>query len=121
MTDQISKKAGYMRDLIARIGTDNDLSESELERETMLLLEWIRFFQHERLIHLIVTVLFAILTFGSFATLMITQFLPIIAVFVLFMILLVPYIFHYYQLENGVQKLYGLYEELVTARGMRHG
>ncbi len=121
MADQISKKADHVRDVIARVRTDKDLSDREIDCEVMLFLEWIRFFQHERLIHLIVTVLFAILTLGSFATFLLTQFLPIIVLFILFLLLLVPYIFHYYRLENGVQKLYGLYEELVTARGERHG
>lgn len=121
MADQISKKADHARDLIAQIRSNKDLSERDLNREVLLLLEWIRFFQHERLIHLIVTVLFAILTFGSFSIFLLTQFFPIIAVFILFMALFIPYIFHYYRLENGVQKLYDLYEELVTAKEERYG
>ena len=31
---------------------------------------------------------------------------------VLFLVLLIPYIFHYYRLENGVQKLYEYYDKL---------
>jgi Ca2+/Na+ antiporter len=87
-----------------------------LEREICSLWEWILFFQHERLIHLLVTILFALLTFGSLVTFLVTEFLPVIALFVLFLALLIPYIFHYYHLENGVQQLYDLYDQLKALR-----
>ena len=51
----------------------------------------VSFFQHERLVHLIVTVTFAILT----------------------MIALAIYIGHYYTLENEVQKMYRQYDEIL--------
>ncbi len=70
------------------------------------------FFQHERLIHLIVTVVFAILTLLSFAILLLTTFLPVMALCVLFLVLLIPYIGHYYLLENEVQKMYIQYDEI---------
>ena len=74
-------------------------------------------FQHERLIHLIVTMSFALFTILFFA---ISVFLPFIVtpgvwgtimvmgsegVSAVLVIVLVFYIHHYYQLENGVQKL----------------
>lgn len=69
----------------------------------------IGFFQHERLIHLIVTMTFALLTVGSLAISFSTfYFLPL---FILFLCLEVPYVFHYYKLENGVQKLQRLYRQ----------
>ena len=63
------------------------------------------FFQHERLVHLIVTVTFAILTMISIvAALMICN--PLLyALTLLFLVLLFPYIMHYYPLENEVQKI----------------
>jgi hypothetical protein len=72
----------------------------------------IEFFMHERLIHLIVTVTFALLTLISlvaFAALESGMFLALTA---LFFVLLVPYIFHYYILENGVQKMYEQYDKM---------
>ncbi|NLA43621.1 hypothetical protein GX865_05780 [Candidatus Saccharibacteria bacterium] len=33
---------------------------------------------------------------------------------VLFLALLIPYIVHYYHLENGVQRLYSLYDEIAA-------
>ena len=68
--------------------------------------------EHERLIHLIVTVVFAILTLLSFAILLLTTFLPVMALCVLFLVLLIPYIGHYYLLENEVQKMYIQYDEI---------
>ena len=56
----------------------------------------IAFFQHERLVHLIVTITFAILTLLSFGIMLLSDFLPVLGLTVLFLILLVPYIGHYY-------------------------
>ena len=70
-------------------------------------------FQHERLIHLIVTALFALLTILSlFASLLLPKQPVLLALDILFLVLLIPYIFHYYRLENGVQKLYEYYDKL---------
>lgn len=70
----------------------------------------IGFFQHERLVHLIVTMTFAVMTVLSLA--MATQQLYFLPLFLLFLALAVPYVFHYYHLENGVQKLQRIYREL---------
>ena len=87
-------------------------NKSEILRE---MLVQIGFFQHERLIHLIVTVLFAFLTIFTLAC---SCFLNnscgvmFLLLSVLCLILLVPYIRHYYILENGVQKLYEIYDAI---------
>ena len=69
----------------------------------------IRFFQHERLVHLLVTLAFALLTVLSL--LMAVQQFYFLPLFLLFLVLEVPYVVHYYRLENGVQKLQRLYRE----------
>ncbi|MBP5330246.1 MAG: hypothetical protein J6Y89_00140 [Lachnospiraceae bacterium] len=77
----------------------------------------IGFFMHERLIHLIVTALFAILTFMVLLQLL-NNFSVVIAVlFVALMSLLVPYIMHYYLLENSVQKMYEQYDRMLALAG----
>ena len=90
--------------------SEKELSQEEAARQRDELLTQIGFFQHERLIHLIVTVLFAVLTIMTlFACLLILQ--PVLfALELLFLVLLVPYIRHYYILENGTQKLYEYYD-----------
>ena len=72
----------------------------------------IGFYQHERLIHLIVTCLFSILTIGTFLYSINNFSIEILLLFIVFVSLLIPYIFHYYFLENGVQKLYQQYDKL---------
>lgn len=116
MTDKLAQKISHCRALLSRADSIESLSNAQLDQEISSLREWIGFFQHERLIHLLVLILVALLTFASFCLLLVTQFLPVIAVFVLFLVLLVPYIFHYYKLENGVQQLYDLYERLKGCR-----
>lgn len=73
----------------------------------------IQFFQHERLIHLIVTVTFAILTVMSVLGYVATAQIGLLVLTGMLLVLLVPYIRHYYILENGVQKLYQYYDNIV--------
>jgi len=116
MADRLIQKKEHVKGLIKDASDGHILSKNDLEREIGSLWEWILFFQHERLIHLLVTILFALLTFGSLVTYLVTGFLPVIALFVLFLALLIPYIFHYYHLENGVQQLYDLYDQLKASK-----
>lgn len=93
------------------------------QRQQMIdsLLIQIRFFQHERLVHLIVTVTFAILTMISVLGCVLSPQLPLFALVALLLILLVPYIRHYYILENGVQKLYICYDRMAGGEMQQHG
>ncbi|MDD2483263.1 MAG: hypothetical protein PHE32_01140 [Candidatus Shapirobacteria bacterium] len=68
--------------------------------------EAIKFMQHERLIHLLVTLAFGILFVISMMFSLVCSSWLLMVVDFLLLILLVPYIFHYFRLENGVQKLY---------------
>ena len=86
------------------------------ERWTEILQEHlvqIGFFQHERLIHLIVTVTFAILTIMSFVASLVVGMPALLALTLLFVVLLIPYIMHYYTLENEVQKMYVQYDRIL--------
>lgn len=84
------------------------------------LLIQIRFFQHERLVHLIVTVTFAILTIVAVLGCVLSPQLSLFALTALLLILLVPYIRHYYILENGVQRLYTCYDRLAEGDLFRY-
>lgn len=78
----------------------------------------ISFFQHERLIHLIVTVTFAILEMLSVVT-TVLSFTPMLAVLaILILVLLIPYIRHYYILENETQKMYAQYDALLVKKNL---
>ena len=73
-------------------------------------LEKISFFQHERLVHLIVTVFYALFTI-LFLFLAIVNVYFWIVVFIL-LIFLFFYVIFYFRLENGVQYLYKQYDKL---------
>lgn len=111
MEQRILSYRKYMDELLAgeRFAQMSKEEREQLKKEH---LTQISFFQHERLIHLIVTVAFAVLEMLS---VMITLLFPGIATILLTLIvlvLLIPYIRHYYILENEVQKLYGQYDKL---------
>ena len=120
MADRLTQKISHTKMLLKQAASGKKLSNVILDKEICSLWEWILFFQHERLIHLLVTLLFACLTFLSFSVFLITYFLPVIVLFVLFLVMLVPYVFHYYHLENGVQQLYDLYDQLKASREDSH-
>lgn len=79
----------------------------------------ISFFQHERLIHLMVTVLFAAMTVATVLTIVITGYLPLAILAFLMIVLLVPYVKHYYLLENDVQKMYVQYDKMLIKCGKK--
>lgn len=91
---------------------EKEIFRNRLAKEKEELLIQIGFFQHERLIHLIVTVLFALLTVLVFLFAMTEFTLWMGALLLLLLVLLIPYIRHYYLLENGTQKLYLYYDKL---------
>ena len=96
---------------------ETGMTQQEKKKQMKDLLLQIGFFQHERLVHLIVTVTFALLIMLAILG---TLFMPQPALFVLvllLLVLLVPYIRHYYILENGVQKLYRYYDSLMMTMG----
>lgn len=72
------------------------------------------YFMHERLIHLLVTLTFAILAFGTFFMICFAFSIGLLLLFAAFLILLIPYIMHYYLLENSVQYMYKQYDALLA-------
>ena len=83
-------------------------------------LEQIAFFQHERLIHLIVTALVAILMVMCIGIAIIAKQPSLFLLALPLFILLVPYLGHYYLLENEVQKMYGQYDRMLLLLGSAH-
>ena len=75
------------------------------------------FFQHERLIHLLVTFFFAFLLIGSTVGTLLLPSWPFFALDFLLTITLLFYIKHYFFLENNVQKLYPIHEALQRKLG----
>ena len=91
--------------------------EPEHEELISYHLQQILFIQHERFVHLIVVVLFALMALGCIFMTLFTPRLSLLFLFLAMFVLLVPYILHYYTLENGVQKMYDQYDELLRMSG----
>ncbi len=83
--------------------------EAELVKMRAELLQRIAFYSHERLVHLIITMSFGIFFLFSLLMYFITENVGLMVLTALFLILLIPYIKHYYFLENSVQKMYLYY------------
>lgn len=108
MKERIINYRKSIDDILSEGGGDVDWEEIK-----EIHLTQIGFFQHERLIHLLVTLAFAIMTVGTIFTLIITEYMYLLVLAGLFFVLLIPYVFHYYTLENEIQKMYGQYDEIV--------
>ena len=91
---------------------ENEEDAGDLEHFKLELIREIQFWQHERLVHLIVTFLFAVATLSVLLVLVFCASLALLILFIMLLVLLVPYIKHYFILENGVQTLYVIYEEI---------
>lgn len=76
----------------------------------------IQFFQHERLVHLIVTFFTGIGCILFLLGFIAFEMIPLFLLFIVTLMLFIPYIFHYYTLENGTQKLYDLYFEIKNTK-----
>ncbi len=105
MKSEISEYKREIKEKLAEGDVSADLAEELLTR--------IGFYQHERLVHLIVTMTFAIMTVLSFFMLAGGATLLTAGLSLLFLALTIPYVMHYYFLENSVQELYTLYYEVL--------
>lgn len=96
----------YIKNLEEKIEKDNI---SELDKA--ILKDKIVYFSHERLIHLLVTIIYIIVTllFMSLAMISYVFLIP----FFIGIIFLLFYIPHYFFLENSVQYLYKLYDKVI--------
>lgn len=87
-------------------------TDEEIEQMRAELLRRIKFYQHERLVHLIVT-----MSVGVFFMLSLILYLSqsgagLLILTVMFLVLLAAYLKHYYFLENSVQRMYLYYYQI---------
>jgi hypothetical protein len=105
--------ANYLKNLEETLKNDENVDYEQLLRDHVAM---IGFMQHERLIHFLVTMLFALGFFIVLGIYLITQILLLLPLLLLILGLIVPYIMHYYFLENSVQKMYKQYDEINRRR-----
>jgi Ca2+/Na+ antiporter len=111
MAKRIKRYLAYIDGLLERDDVDFN---KEIDKHC----KQIEFFMHERLIHLIVMFLFALATVMSCLAFIISERIQILALIVALMVLLIPYIKHYYLLENSVQKMYEQYDKMLEKAGI---
>ena len=114
MTKYIKAYLAFIKTFLAdeaKGASDERFAEVMDELETK-----ISYFQHERFIHLLVTVLFALSEMIMIAVDLLYPSISSVILSAMLLILLIPYIFHYYFLENSVQELYKIRDSLKDIR-----
>jgi len=106
VVDYLKKHEQFVKDALDK-GEDLDLKWLRDYHKTQ-----IQYLQHERLIHLFVTLAFALFFIVTILFAVSFEKLIILLVSLFVLILLVPYIAHYFKLENGVQRWYKLYNKI---------
>ena len=114
MADRINQYMIYVDTLLE--SEDEDI---DWEDEARKHLVEIAFFAHERFIHLIVTVLFALMSIMVFLYAFSNFSIPIALLILMLLVLLIPYIKHYFLLENSVQDMYEQYEKMLVKAGKK--
>lgn len=110
MKKRILAYLAYIDELLQK-----DDRDWEAERKKHLV--QIGFYAHERTVHLIVMVLFALCTLMCMLAFVFTEQIMLLILMGAFMVLLVPYIMHYYLLENSVQRMYVQYDDMMNKLG----
>lgn len=101
----------YMK--LTRQRLDSCISSGDLAELLAEHKDKIAFMQHERLVHFLVTMMFAlVLTIFMVAAITLEHLMLLVLVTVI-IVLLGFYIKHYYFLENTVQQMYRVYDEIL--------
>jgi hypothetical protein len=107
MIDYMKKHESYVQDVLAKNPDEEKLKELLAYHDKQI--QWM---QHERLVHLIVMLFVCSFTLLILGFTMMNISIPAIILFVIFLILSVAYLIHYYRLENGVQKWYDISNQI---------
>lgn len=104
----------YIKEIDEVINSKDKVSEELINKHLIK----IKFFQHERLIHLLVTLFYTtfMLIFMGLGVI----FLGFFIIGLILVAFVVCYIIHYFHLENGVQYLYVQYDKLVAKSKGKH-
>lgn len=101
--------AAHEEKVSGSLAGETDLHALLLEHELK-----IRWLQHERLVHLIVTALISVLFLFLIWLFIVLESPLIMILIVVVLVLLVMYIRHYFFLENTVQAWYKLYDRIYS-------
>ena len=104
----------YLTDFINDIETKIAKKHKFTSNELLIFKDKIAYFQHEHLIHLLVTLFYAIFTFIFMALGLVSKIFLI--PFFIGIIFLIFYIRHYFFLELSVQYIYTLYDQIMPKK-----
>lgn len=105
----------YLKKYMERV--ENGLASCKNRQQLEKLLaehkDKIVFMQHERLVHFLVTMMFAVILVLLMIGFLLLENMLLSVLVVIILILLGAYIKHYYFLENTVQKMYVIYDKML--------
>lgn len=102
--------SNYINEIDELLNSNKKITNDIIEKHLIK----IGFFQHERLIHLLVTLFYAL--FCIIFTILGFVHYAFFAVSAIMFIFLMFYVVHYFRLENGVQYLYKQYDKMLEKR-----
>lgn len=112
MREYLKQHEDFIRGQLASTGDGADWTRLARLHRTQ-----IGYMQHERLIHLLVTLFFGLCVLVVLVVVVEQPQVLTGVLLLLLLALLVPYIVHYYRLENGVQRWYHLANEIERRAG----
>ncbi|MDE6426536.1 MAG: hypothetical protein K2K89_10445 [Ruminococcus sp.] len=101
----------YMNTVAERL--ENCTSQEELSAILSEHMDKIAFMQHERIVHFLVTMMFAVILSIFMIGMLLTENIMLLILVAIIIVLLAFYIKHYYFLENTVQKMYRIYDKIL--------
>ena len=104
----------YMKTVLERLSVCTD--SRELEEILAEHKDKIAFMQHERIVHFLVTMLFAVVLAIFMGIVIFTDNPAMLLLVTIILVLLGFYIKHYYFLENTVQKMYRVYDDILSKK-----
>lgn len=104
----------YLRYIENLLHQADNLDEERISALRHEILVQIGFLQHERLVHFLVVIVFALAFFIAMGLFLYFKTIGLALLCLLLLVLLIPYIGYYYFLENTTQKFYILYNKLAS-------
>lgn len=111
MTEYLKNYMKSVNKRLADYGSREELEEIFSEHK-----DKIAFMQHERIVHFLVTMMFAIILSIFMTAVLFLEHLMMLALVTIIIVLLGFYIKHYYFLENTVQEMYKVYDRILEER-----
>lgn len=111
MTKYLTEYMKKMENKLNECSSLNDIEKLLAEHK-----DKIAFMQHERIVHFLVTMMFAIVLTFFICALIFSDNFALLLLVTIIIVLLAFYIKHYYFLENTVQKMYRVYDRMLEKK-----